>query len=328
MKLTLISNPVDLLYLTKLNLSRGILFLSEIESRLFVDSRYFLEAQKKSPYPVSLWEKDAPFEWAKSLSVETVLFDSSTTSYDVYLSYQKFFPNLTAVSGICKEKRRIKTPHEIEILRKAAKLTLDGIYHVEKLLTLHITEKEIAWEFEKYVRERGASGLSFEPIIAFGLNSAFPHHRSTEKKLENDQIVLIDVGAIVDGYRGDLTRVHFFGNPNPELKTRLDLIKQASQKAIEAIKPKAKIKDLDEAAKSILRKANLETFFTHSLGHGIGLETHESPLIRVTGVDSELELVDGMVFTIEPGLYEEDLGGVRYENMVLVKNGHGVLLTC
>lgn len=326
MKIQLISDLTDLFYLTGMSLSRGLLILAESESRLYVDTRYFEEAKKKSAHPAYLWERNAPFEWAQTLSPKMVQFDSSTTSFDTYLFYQKFFPNLEPIPGLCRAKRRIKTTSEISALQKAAHLTHRGIEHVIKKLRKGVTEQELAWEFEKFVRENGASHLSFDSIIAFGEASAVPHHRACKAALHDNSIVLIDVGAVVDSYHGDLTRVAFFGVPNSVLEKRYRLIQEASQRALNAIRPGARVKDLDLVVREFFRQHGVESLFTHSLGHGIGLETHESPSIRANHADGDLLLEDGMTFTIEPGLYEPGLGGVRFEEMVVVRNGKGEVI--
>ncbi len=320
----LIENTTDLLYLTGLELSRGVLGIAKEETVLFVDGRYFAKAEREAKCKVRLLEGNAVFDWLEARSVKTVEFDGAYTSYDRYLSLkgQLKSQELKAGSSLLKEMRVIKDEREIEALKKAAALTWQGFQYIEELLQEGISEEELAFEFEFFVRKNGASGLSFEPIIAFGENSAYPHYRAGKARLEENQIVLIDVGAVVDQYRGDMTRVVFFGEANPQLEKMLEYTKLAQQKAFEAAVIGAKFGDLDRAARAVFAKEGIEEFFTHSLGHGIGLETHEFPIIRAEGADKDVVLEEGMVFTIEPGLYRPGLGGVRWEDMVLMtENG-------
>jgi Xaa-Pro aminopeptidase len=229
--------------------------------------------------------------------------------------------DLQAGSFLLKEMRVIKDEKEIEALQKAAHLTWRGIQWIKGLLKEGITEEELAFEFEFFVRKNGASGLSFDPIIAFGENSAYPHYRAGQNQLKKNQIVLMDVGAIVGQYRGDLTRVVFFGEPDPQLQKMLEWTRQAGTQAIHAARVGAHFGQLDQVARSVFAKHGVEEWFAHGLGHGIGLETHEFPNIREAGPDKDVLIEAGMVFTIEPGLYRPGLGGVRWEEMVLVTRG-------
>ncbi len=313
----LIENPVDLLYLTGLSLSRGRLWVGE-ETYLAVDGRYLAAAQKALSIPVK------PLEEKRSVP-KKVLFDSALTSYDAVLGLKKEFPDVEWVpqSRLLKHLRAVKDPKETEALRRAARLTLSGIEHVKHLLTEGVTEKELAFQFEFFCRKQGASGLSFDPIIAFGEKSAYPHYRAGSRKLEQNQVVLIDVGAIFDGYRGDLTRAVFFGTPDPKLFHFQELVQAAFRAAFRAARPGVEAKALDVAAKNVFEAAGVEKLFIHSLGHGVGLETHEYPALRL---DSKDLLEEGMIFTIEPGLYQPGLGGIRFEEMVLLTaNGAKIL---
>jgi Xaa-Pro aminopeptidase len=321
----LIENPVDLLYLTGLSLSKGRLYVSEKESVLFVDGRYFEIAKKKSPFPVRLWDQQNAF----LKNFQKMHFDSSFTTCDALKVLEKNFPEMEwiSISNPLKNLRLIKDEKEIKALQKAAKLTLMGIEHIISLLQQGISEEELALEFEVFCRKNGASGMSFEPIVAFGENSAYPHHRASQTKLKKDQVVLIDVGAIVDNYHGDLTRMHHFGKISDEILRLEKIVKNAQQKAISCVKPGVKLGTLDVAVREIFKKESVEDLFVHNLGHGLGLDTHEYPRIRFDGEDKDLVLKEGMVFTVEPGLYLSGLGGVRMEEMILVsKNGYKNLL--
>ena len=165
--------------------------------------------------------------------------------------------------------------------------------------------------------------MAFEPIIAFGENSAYPHYREGKARLRSGQIVLMDTGAIVDHYHGDRTRMAFFGEVDPKLMHLFNVVRRAHKNAVLAVRPGICFGELDQMVRDEFTKEGLEKLFTHSLGHGIGLETHEYPRVRAGSEDANLPLEPGMVFTIEPGLYQPGLGGVRYEDMILVtEDGH------
>ncbi len=316
----LIESPVDLFYLTGLQMSKGLLAVTANEAVLYVDGRYFSKATKEAPCTVRLLDSESPARFLRDNEIRRVDFDSAATSYDRFENLKKMAEGIefSPMSGLLKLHRGVKDGEEIAALKRAADLTWRGYRHIAGMLTEGIAEEELALEFEMFVRKHGASGLSFEPIIAFGENSAYPHHRAGKTRLEKDQVVLMDIGAVVDSYRGDLTRVHFFGRANPEIERMLQLTKRAQQAAIDQIRPGAKLGDVDRAAREVFRSEGVEELFSHGLGHGIGLETHEFPSFKAGSGDQDLELKVGMVFTVEPGLYRPGLGGVRWEDMVQV----------
>ncbi|MBS0624584.1 MAG: aminopeptidase P family protein [Verrucomicrobia bacterium] len=317
----LLEDPIDLLYLTGLTLSKGKLLIKPHETRLFVDGRYFEAAKKNSPFPVDPSEGN----YFKQALQGKIGFDSAFTTYEAYQQLVKNAPDVewVPISRPLKDLRICKNPKEIAALKRAADVTARGYTHIKTLLKEGISEEELAFEFEFFCRRHGASGLSFDSIVAFGENSAYPHHRAGKTKLKKNQVVLVDVGAVVDQYHGDMTRIAFFGEPDPKIIRLFDIVKRAQRKAVAAVRPGLRVGELDRIVREDFQKENLEEFFTHSLGHGIGLETHECLRIKWNNEDADLILRPGMVFTIEPGLYQPGLGGIRYEDMILVtETGH------
>jgi Xaa-Pro aminopeptidase len=315
----LIENPIDLFYLTGLKLSKGRLWVLPDRAQLVVDGRYFGEASQKCPCPVVLWEK------GKGLEVKgRIGFDSAWTTVANLERLKKESPDavLMEIDGPVKQQRLLKDPKEIETLREAAKITWAGIERVRSLFREGVSEQELAFEFEFFVRKSGASRLAFETIVAFGENSAYPHHRSSTARLQNNQIVLIDAGAVFDNYCADVTRVFFFGKPDPRLERMFQFVREAYNAAIRQIHIGTNIYTIDRAARDSLTQNGVESMFTHSLGHGLGLDGHEPPLIRWDGDDREMAIQSHLVIAIEPGLYQPGLGGVRYENSgVVTKDG-------
>lgn len=319
----LIENPADLFYLTGVLCSVGRLILKPEGAFLLVDGRYYEMAKKQGPpCEIVLAGKDALSEVLQS--VKKVGFDSAFFTIDRYEALKTTIPRKewVAVSKPLKNFRAFKDTGEIAALKRAARVTWEGYQKVLKNLKEGVTEMEIALDFELYCRRNGASKLTFEPIVAFGENSAYPHYRAGQARLKKNQIVLLDLGAVVDQYRGDMTRVFFFGEPHPDLERFYRLVQSAHDAAAAAVRPGIKIGDLDRIARSILAKEEVESLFTHALGHGVGLEAHEYPSVRADGEDRDLLLRPGMVFTIEPGLYLPGVGGVRYENTFAVTE-HG-----
>lgn len=307
----------DLFYLTGMELSKGRLFVSRTEAILFVDGRYYDLAKKAAPCSAMRWEEQNKiFE-----KQQQITFDSATVSFDAYQALKNGCPNVewTAEASPVKTLRVMKEPMEIAALKKAAHLTWRGYQKIIEKLQVGVSEWELALAFETFCRKNGASRLSFSPIIAFGENSAYPHHRAGLARLQENQIVLVDVGAVVDHYCGDMTRVFFFGHIDPKLIRFTQIVKKAQKKAIEHVRPGIKVGKLDQMVREEFEKERVKQLYIHSLGHGIGLETHEFPSkIKFDGESSDLILQAGMVITIEPGLYQPGLGGVRIEDMVCV----------
>lgn len=312
----LIENPLDLFYLTGLELSLGFLIVLPTKVKLFVDGRYIEFAKKKSPFPVELLSNDNIRRFLKS--VQTLAFDSSYTSVLRQSQLQKLHSKLHLIPQLLQSLRLIKDAAELKIMKKSAALVWKGFEHIRKSLKVGITEKELALSFEIFCRKQGAEKMAFNPIIAFGPNSAYPHYRPGDVKLKKNQVVLVDIGVVLDHYHSDMTRTIFFGKPDSRLVLLETVVKKAHGAALALCKPGTKVGALDEAARRVIQKAGLQELILHSLGHGIGLETHEFPRIKFQGEDQNLILQEGMVITIEPGLYLPGAGGIRYEDTIVI----------
>jgi Xaa-Pro aminopeptidase len=322
----LIEQPLELFYFTGLKLSAGRLLVHSKDALLLVDGRYVQMAEEKSPYPLSLDGPEKFLSFCQSRRVRSLGFDGSHTSHDRFLHLSKLVKReikLIPSTPLFKNARAIKDKEEIAKMEKSAKLLWKGFQYIQSLLKTGVKEKEISKCFEIFCLERGADKLSFEPIIAFGPNSAMPHYRSQNTQLKPGNIVLIDIGVCVDNYYSDMTRVLFYKKANPFLKRLLEITKRAQKSALALCRPGVKLKQLDIAARQVMREENVEDLFIHSLGHGIGLEIHEYPRIKFDGEEKDDVLKSGMVFTVEPGLYVPGIGGVRYEDtIVITPKGH------
>jgi Xaa-Pro aminopeptidase len=315
----LIEDPLDLYYLTGESFSVGQLWITSNEVLLLVDGRYIEKAKQTLKIPVVLKTWDRVSELIVKNKVKKVAFDAEKTVFSqVELLKRKIGDSISfePVSLITNELRKQKDKSELQKIKKSAEILWEGYLYIKTLLKEGVVEKEVAKKFEIFCLQKGAEGLSFEPIIAFGENSALPHHRAGARVLQKGDIVLIDIGVVFNRYASDMTRVVFFGKPDPILAKWLDIVIEAEQSAIEMCKADTVIKELDVRARSVFKRYDLEEYFVHSLGHGVGLEVHEPPRIRY---DNEAGVLKpGMVITIEPGLYLPGKGGVRYEDMIVI----------
>ncbi len=312
-----IDNPIDLFYLTGLSLSLGRLVVVAKGATLFVDGRYFQMCQQSSPVKVEKSSQEGLKKFLKG--IKTLGFDSAYTSVDNCDHLQKLFPKkLKKIRGPLKTIRAIKDADEISALKKSADLLWKGFLYIRKILKEGITEEAVSKKFEVYCLNNGAAGVAFEPIIAFGEGSALPHHRAGTRCLKKGDIVLVDIGVIVDKYHSDMTRTFYYGKKNPQLVAMEKVVKRAHKAALKLCRPGTKVKNLDLAARQEMKKSGMEDLFVHSLGHGVGLEIHEFPRIRKEGDDQDVVLEAGMVITIEPGLYLPGVGGIRHEDTIVI----------
>lgn len=323
-----VEDQVNLYYLTSLNMSAGKLLIHAGGMALFVDGRYYEMAKKKNPCPVIMQSDEALATFFRSLKKSEILvgFDSTTTTYSSYQKIKKDFEKmqgeivlqLVPQNRPLHSLRMIKDQAELITMRKAADICYRGYQHALTFLKEGVVEKDIALEFEIFCRRHGAERMAFQPIVAFGENSAFAHYRAGDARLKKNDIVLMDLGVVVDKYCSDFTRTSFFGTPDHELKSIHDLVTKAHDRCLSLCKEGVRVGDLDIAARKIFADAGKEPLFIHSLGHGLGLDVHEFPLIRATSEDKDVHLKAGMVITIEPGLYLPGKGGVRYEDSLLI----------
>lgn len=237
------------------------------------------------------------------------------------LEIQEKRKDLTYTNGseLIDSLRQIKDKDEIEKMKKSSQINDLAMQKIVKELKIGISEKEASEKLLEIYKELGADGVSFPPIIAFGKNGAIPHHTNDDTKLCANTTVLIDIGCMKDGYASDMTRTYFFGKATEEMKKVHEIVKKASNEATKAVKEGVKLKEIDKIARDIITKAGYGQYFTHRLGHFIGLTTHETGDVSPY---SEIIAKEGMIFSIEPGIYLPNEFGVRIENLVLVtKNG-------
>ena len=320
----IIDHPIDLYYLLGLELSFGRLVIEEGAATLFVDGRYFEACRAIDFISVVLtagYDQESAFGKGWRFSDKRIGFDAQVTSYADFESLKALGAELIPLKSPIKSIREIKEAQEIEALKEAAELGSKGFDYVRSLLKEGVTEKEIALELELFWRKRGGERLAFSPHIAFGEGSAHPHYHVSDRPLKKGDLVLIDIGVVYKHYHSDMTRVLFFGEPNPELLKIYQIVHEAYNAAIRLCSPGNKIGDIDHAARHLIEQRGYK--LPHGLGHGVGLEIHEFPRLSAASPDVNRLLQEGMVLTIEPGIYLPGLGGVRLEDtIVITKTGH------
>lgn len=315
-----IEDPTDLFYFTGIEMSRGHLIVQEKKATLFVDGRYKAVASSESPVPVSDLSDES--EISELQGAKEIGFNGNKIRFAEWDRLRKIArkakAKLSSTPQILETLRLIKDRSEIAKMEKSAAFAYRAFEYAKKRLKVGVTELEIARDLEIFCLKEGASGTSFTPIIAFGKNSALPHHRPSKTKLKANDIALFDLGVILDGYCSDMTRVVFFGKGDQKLRHLFDVCKAAQLAALAKVAPGVTLKELDVAARKVMKQAGLEELFVHNLGHGIGLEVHEFPRISSKIADRNYPLMEGMCITIEPGLYLPGKGGVRYEDTIVV----------
>lgn len=325
----LVSSPPNRRYLSGFTGSAGYLLISRSESVLCTDFRYLEQAKEQAP-DFRLKRMSALMDWfpglASELGVKNIGIEADDITVSTRLAFQKAIDQsdndsdilLVETSHLVDMLRVVKYQDELKLLKQAIEITDQAFEEVSFQIKPGIRESEIAWSLEKAMRERGAEALAFDIIVGAGSNAALPHHRADDTVISNGQSVVIDMGAQFEGYCADLTRTVFVGQPDEKLRHIYDIVLGAQRVAIEGVKVGMTGGDLDQMARKVISEAGYGDNFGHSLGHGVGLAVHEFPRVGPNSTD----LIDeGMVFTIEPGIYLSGLGGVRIEDIVLVKNG-------
>ena len=264
---------------------------------------------------------------AKRLKVRKLGFEAKDLNFAEYSKIRSYLGPKTKLKdtfNIVETLRLIKDPQEIGFIRQAIKITAKTFEFIQKSLKPGVKELEIAAEIEHFIRYQGAKMSAFNILIASGPNSSLPHALISSRKIKSGEPILIDIGVDINGYKSDLTRV-FFLDKIPNIQRRIyEIIQEAQAKAIAAVKPGRIISAIDSAGRKHIEEQGFGRYFGHSLGHGVGLEVHEEPSISSKNKAQHLE--EGMVFTVEPGIYLPGRFGIRLEDMVLVtKKGSEVL---
>ncbi len=325
----LVTHLPNVRYLCGFTGSSGVLLVTPKAVTFFTDGRYTEQAGQQVKGAKVVTAKGAPVTGAAKLLVrfrEALGFEGDHTTVSERQSFQKLFPKLRlkSVQGIVETLRLVKDEDELSQIRAAVSLGSELFRSAIEAIRPGVRESQVAAEIEYAARRGGAEKMSFETIVASGQRSALPHGVASDNLLAAKGFVILDYGVILHGYCSDMTRTVHVGRVPLRARQIYRSVLQAQEAAIEAVAPGIEVGQVDAAARSVLRKAKLERYFTHSTGHGVGLEIHEQP--RVARGQTEV-LRPGMVITIEPGVYLPGTGGVRIEDMVVVTERGCEILT-
>jgi Xaa-Pro aminopeptidase len=333
----IVSSAVNIRYLTGFTGSAGVLICRNDDSVLVTDGRYVEQAQaqiRDSGAAVRIVE--ARTAAATLDAVASVLAhdanvgcESADLTVGAHARYVAALGReMIPLNGLVEELRRSKSEAEVERIVFAADTADKALADVRDLLVRSmnepITERDVRDELEYRMRRHGADGPSYETIVATGPNAARPHHRPTDQLLSEGDAVVIDVGGLVDGYHSDMTRTYLLGKVDSVLQTMLDVVSEAQQRGVAAVRAGELPSEIDRICRAFITEAGFGPEFVHGTGHGVGLNIHESPWLRA---QSNEPLREREVVTVEPGVYRVGLGGVRIEDLLLVRAAGSTTLT-
>jgi Xaa-Pro aminopeptidase len=329
----LLTHAPDVRYLSGFTGSNGAVALAGGQAVLFTDGRYAVQAKAESRGMRVVVDKRPAavlaVEWLIQRKAKKCAFDAGHTTLTALDAMRKAAPAglrrklFLPTDGLVARLREVKDTTEIAKMRRAARLGCSLFEWVLQHVMPGVTEQEVAAQMEFSARMAGAEAMSFETIIASGLRSALPHGRATGAKLPRRGFVTMDFGVVLDGYDSDMTRTVHLGKAKERELDVYHSVLEAQRAAVAAVAAGVSCGDVDEAARSVLKRDKLAKWFSHSTGHGVGLEIHEGPRVAA---NQEQKLEAGMVITIEPGVYLPGEFGVRIEDTVLVtKKGCEVL---
>lgn len=323
----LITKPENRRYFSGFTGSAGTVFITMEKAYFMTDFRYVDQAKDQCDgFEIILLTQGEMFEFIAKAGVKSMIFEDNFMDVATFENMKIKLTNVDLVpfGNSLQVIRGVKDEKEIENLKKAAKIGDEAFSHMVKYIKAGMSENDIALELEFTMRKLGASGCSFDSIVASGERSSLPHGVATDKIVENGDFITLDYGCIYNGYCSDMTRTVVVGKASEEQKKLYNIVLNAQETALEAIKPGNTCKTPDDIARAIITKAGYGENFGHGLGHGVGLEIHEYPNLNSKGEDIILE--KNMVVTNEPGIYISEKYGVRIEDLVLVtENGYELM---
>lgn len=330
----LITQAENRRYLSGFHGTAGYLIITAKKAILATDFRYTEQAAAEAPDFKIQRISGGIKEWLRDLLVDSGIkklgFEGGDVTFNFHaqlkeaLKKKQATVKLVAVNNMVETLRAVKEPAEIEFIKKASSITDAAFESVAKKIKVGMTEKQIAWELEKAIHEKGGQSLAFDIIVGSGPNAALPHAKPSDRPVNEGETIVIDMGARYAGYASDLTRTICLGKADAKLKKVYNIVLKSQAAAMHKIRRGMTGKDADALARDVIKKAGYGEAFGHSLGHGVGFAEHELPYLSV---NSDEPLTDGMVFTVEPGIYLSGWGGVRIEDTVVMEKGKVVPLT-
>lgn len=333
----LISQPESRRYLSGFNGhdhppmdSAGYLFVTEQELLLLTDSRTAEQAEREAPeYEVRRIDSSLAAtlsQFAPQMGLSRVAFEGNHLPYRYFAEVKESVGDAVMVPtyDLVDQIRAIKGPAELEAIRQAVMIADAALAHILSEIEVGMTEKDLVWEIESFLRKNGSEGVSFDPIVASGPNASMPHHVPGDRPLQAGEPIIVDWGARVLGYCSDITRTVVLGEAGEQLRRVYNVVLEAQTKAEAKIRSGLTSAKADGIARKVIEEAGFGDAFGHGLGHGVGLAIHEKPRL---GRNSQDVLEDGMVFSIEPGIYLPGWGGVRIEDLATLRGGKLIVLT-
>jgi Xaa-Pro aminopeptidase len=320
----LVTRPPNVRYLSGFTGSNGQLLLTTRDAVFLTDGRYTEQARREVPdLRRGRYTGDFAAVFGRAcadLGVRRVAFEATGVTFATYQRLAGSGVELVPASGEVERLRWVKQPEEIERIEAAQAVADEAFELVTGKLIEGVTERDVAFELDTAMRGAGAEAVAFESIVAFGESAAEPHHTPCGRALARGDVVKLDFGAVVDGYHSDMTRTVAFGEPPPVIREIHEAVLRAHLAGVAAATAGATGDAVDGATRAVIGEAGFAEAYPHSVGHGVGLEVHEGPLLRAGGEDV---LPAGAVVTVEPGVYLQGVGGVRIEDMVEVTPGGG-----
>ncbi|MFC1897160.1 M24 family metallopeptidase [Chloroflexota bacterium] len=323
-----ISQPDNRYYLSGFDGSAGFLLITPQNTILATDFRYTEQAKRQAPdyevFQITSNITDWFPELVAELNLKKLGFEAGHITFALYqkltdiLNKTNSHLRLVSVDGLVESLRTIKETEEIELITRASVISDSAFEYIEDIIHIGMSEKEAALEIEKFMRKQGSQAIPFDIIVASGPNSALPHAQPSEHAITSGEPIVIDIGARIGGYGSDLTRTLCLGSHDDTFNKVYDTVLRAQLAAIATIREGMTGKEADNLARKVIEQAGYGEAFGHALGHGVGLAPHERPRL---GPNSPDHLTNGMVFSIEPGIYLTNWGGVRIEDTVVMESG-------
>ncbi|MGL5590498.1 MAG: M24 family metallopeptidase [Metamycoplasmataceae bacterium] len=317
------------LWYSEIMASEGWIVIEKEKATLFVDSRYFEYARKNAKnVDVVLLENESFSNFLKTKNYGKIAIESDYLEVTHYNKIKTFLPNAVIMNIKGQELRMLKSSEEVAKIQKAINISLEAYDKLQPFIVEGVSELEIDNKLNYLMKRLGADKESFDSIVAFGSNSAMPHHHPTERTLKDGDIVKIDFGSYYKGYACDITRTMIYKKSestqvDQRLVEILKIVEEAARRGREAVRPGISSKEIDNICRKYITEMGYGNNFIHSTGHGLGIDIHELPMVSAK---MPMILEPGMVITVEPGIYIENLGGARIEDDVLVtESGHLVL---
>lgn len=321
-----ISSLANVFYYSGFKSDDAFLLITGTERFIITDSRYFIQARMQCP-DFELVDIKKGWKHIFSLIKESeIAFEENSLSYGMYskITSQCTDKKFCAEGDAISMPRRVKDKHELELIAKAESIADSAFLDLISILKVGMTERQVAFQLEAYMKKQGASALSFPTIAASGVNSSMPHAVPTDKKIERGDFLTVDFGCVYEGYCSDMTRTVVFGTPSAKQSEVYSVVLKAQTEAVNALSCGMRCADADKIARDIIDDAGYADNFCHSLGHSLGIEVHETPSFSPNSKDI---LVSGNVMSVEPGIYIDGWGGVRIEDLIAVCDGQITNLT-